>query len=505
MVFNLARAVERNAWRYRDNLAIHAPDAQWSHSNLEHVVRSFAAGLRRLGIRQRDIVALLMPNNGQFIALTYAINGVGAVFLPLNTRLAPGEWAYIISHAGARALLFDGAYADAAGQLRQQCSDLEIAVSSSSSAQGVDSCLGDLLNTSYDDVTGRFTDVAENDISRLMYTSGTTAHPKGVPLSYRNVLWKIFDHVVEFGLNASDRGLLVGPLYHVGAYDLPGVANLYVGGSVIVLPRFEAANVMKAAQDQRATNLWLAPSMLNSILSVTKPGEFDTTSLRFVTNGGEKMPVSLVERFKQVFPTTWLADSFGMTETVSGDTFLDPASTLSKLGSVGKPVLHLDVKIVNDDGHEVGSGVPGELLLKGPKVFSGYLRDPEATADSFIDGWFRTGDIAHRDDDGYIFIDDRKKDIIISGGENIASTEVERVLYLHPAVLEAAVIGVADERWGQVPRAVIVVREGAELSAADVIAHCTENLAKFKVPRDVKFVRALPRTASGKVLKRELR
>jgi acyl-CoA synthetase (AMP-forming)/AMP-acid ligase II len=217
------------------------------------------------------------------------------------------------------------------------------------------------------------------------------------------------------------------------------------------------------------------------------------------------MPIPLIERIQRAFPSAWFADAYGLTETVSGDTFLDRDHTVSKLGSVGRPCQYLDLEIWDDDGVSVPAGERGEVVLRGPKVFPGYWRDPDATAAAFAGGWFHTGDIGVRDEDGYLFIVDRLKDMIVSGGENIAGSEVERVLYEHPAVLEAAVVARPDERWGEVPVAFVALRPEAAATADDLIEHCRGQLAKFKVPKDVTFIEALPRNPSGKVLKRELR
>jgi len=241
------------------------------------------------------------------------------------------------------------------------------------------------------------------------------------------------------------------------------------------------------------------------VLQVPDLDSYDTRSIRFIINGGEKMPVPLIEKLLHVFPNAWFSDAYGLTETVSGDTFLDREHVISKIGSVGKPMIHLDVRVVDPAGADVAPNEIGEILLRGPKVFKGYWRDPEATAEAIKDGWFHTGDMGRIDEDGYLFIEDRKKDMIVSGGENIASPEVERVLYEHPAVLEAAVIGMPDPRWGEVPKAFVVLKPGEKVSEQELIAFCAERLAKFKVPKAVEFIEALPRNPSGKVLKRELR
>jgi acyl-CoA synthetase (AMP-forming)/AMP-acid ligase II len=245
--------------------------------------------------------------------------------------------------------------------------------------------------------------------------------------------------------------------------------------------------------------------MVNAIMARPDIETRDLSSVRVIINGGEKMPIPLIERIQRTFPSAWFADAYGLTETVSGDTFLDRDSIVSKLGSVGRPCLYLQLQVWDSNGEPVAAGERGEIVMRGPKVFKGYWRDPEATEKAFEGGWFHSGDIGVRDEDGYLFIVDRLKDMIVSGGENIAGSEVERVLYEHPAVLEAAVVGRPDERWGEVPVAFVVLREGAAATAQDLIEHCGSQLARFKVPKDVGFLDALPRNPSGKVLKRELR
>jgi acyl-CoA synthetase (AMP-forming)/AMP-acid ligase II len=296
----------------------------------------------------------------------------------------------------------------------------------------------------------------------------------------------------------------------VGAFDLPGVGTWWVGGSLVILPRFDPGDLLATIERERPTNVWLAPAMVNATLNAIDQspelGQRSTASIRFITGGGEKMPLPLIERLLAAFPNARFADAYGLTETVSGDTFNDQAHTLSKIGSVGKPVVNLDLRILGPGDAPVEPGAQGEIALRGPKVVSGYWKNPDATAAAFTaDGWFRTGDIGHLDQDGYLYIDDRKKDMIVSGGENVATSEVERVLYECGAVLETAVVAMPDPRWGEVPRAFVVLRPGCEITEQALIAHCRSRLAGFKTPKQVVFMEALPRNPSGKVLKRQLR
>jgi acyl-CoA synthetase (AMP-forming)/AMP-acid ligase II len=324
-------------------------------------------------------------------------------------------------------------------------------------------------------------------------------------LTHANLAWKNLAHIVEFGFTAADLGLACGPLYHVGALDLTTTSLIAVGATTIIHRTFDAAGVVEELERSRVTTVWLAPAMVNAIMALPDIGKRDLSSVRLIINGGEKMPIPLIERIQRTFPSAWFADAYGLTETVSGDTFLDRDSTIAKLGSVGRPCLFLELDVWDNQGRSVGPGEPGEIVMRGPKVFKGYWRDPDATAKAFARDWFHTGDIGVRDHDGYLFIVDRLKDMIISGGENVAGSEVERVLDEHEAVLEAAVVGRRDERWGEVPVAFVALRPGKAASEEELLERCRSELARFKVPQAITFVDALPRNPSGKVLKRELR
>ena len=461
-----------------------------------------AGGLAGRGVGPGDVVALLSYNCPEFLEALFAANYLGAIAMPINWRLAAPEVRYILEHSGARALVCDGSLLPLGNQATVGLEDRLARVSISTvDAQGW-TALGD-LRSSADEAAP--VPAAADDVHRLMYTSGTTGRPKGVMLTHANLAWKNLAHIVEFGFTSSDLGLACGPLYHVGALDLTTTSLIAAGATTIVHPSFDASEVVDEIERSRVTTVWLAPAMVNAIMSLPDIERRDLSSVRVVINGGEKMPIPLIERIQRVFPSAWFADAYGLTETVSGDTFLDRESIVTKLGSVGRPCLYLELEVWDEDGTSVAPGEQGEIVMRGPKVFKGYWRDEDATAAAFVGGWFHTGDIGVRDEEGYLYIVDRLKDMIVSGGENIASSEIERVLYEHDSVLEAAVVGRPDERWGEVPVAFVALRPGADERADALIEHCRAQLARFKVPKEVTFVEALPRNPSGKVLKRELR
>ncbi len=465
-------------------------------------VAALAGGLRERGVGVGDVVGLLSYNCTEFLETIFAANYLGAIAMPINWRLAAPEVRYILEHSEARALVCDESVVDLGNEATKGMEAELVRGCVSRKAPEGWTPLAELRATA--NVAARVR-AAGDDVHRLMYTSGTTGRPKGVMLTHANLAWKNLAHIIEFGFTSADLGLACGPLYHVGALDLTTTSLVAVGATTIIHRAFEAADVVDEIERSRVTTVWLAPAMVNAIMALPDVEERDLSSVRLVINGGEKMPIPLIERLQRTFPSAWFADAYGLTETVSGDTFLDRGSIVTKLGSVGRPCLYLELDLWDEQGESVPVGERGEVVLRGPKVFKGYWRDAEATAAAFAGGWFHTGDIGVRDDDGYLYIVDRLKDMILSGGENIAGSEVERVLYEHDAVLEVAVVGRPDERWGEVPVAFAALRPNTTATEDELIEHCRGQLARFKVPKAVTFVDALPRNPSGKVLKRELR
>jgi fatty-acyl-CoA synthase len=482
-------------------LAIHR-DATVTYGDMLTRAAALAAGLHERGVGPGDVVGLLSYNSIEFLATIFAANYVGAAAMPINWRLAAPELRFILEHSGARALVCDDELIELASDATKQLEGDLVRVCVSTKAFAGWERFADLPAESAGPARGH---VDGDDIHRLMYTSGTTGRPKGVMITHANLAWKNYAHITEFGFTGADLGLACGPLYHVGALDLTTTSLIAAGATVIIHRVFEASDVVDEIERSRVTTVWLAPAMINAIMALPDIERRDLSSVRLIINGGEKMPIPLIERLKRTFPSAWFADAYGLTETVSGDTFLDRDSIVSKLGSVGRPCLYLELDIWDEHGASVPPGERGEVVLRGPKVFKGYWRDPEATSAAFAGGWFHTGDVGVKDDDGYLYIVDRLKDMIVSGGENIAGSEVERVLYEHESVVEAAVVGRPDDRWGEVPVAYVVVTPAATTTPEDLVEHCRRQLARFKVPKQVVLVDALPRNPSGKVLKRELR
>jgi len=501
---NWSLILKGNAERYSDRECVIGLGKRRTWCELHDRSNSLAQGLKDLGVKEHDIVAVLLYNCCEYMEITFAVNQIGAVWLPLNFRLVGEEFRYILQNSGARAIITEAEFAPVIDSLTPNLPELKHRL-----ILGPDGPEG---WHSYEDLvkhglgkTPSHVDMGQDDLHRLMYTSGTTAHPKGVMLTYGNLYWKNIGHMLTFGITDRDRTLVVGPLYHVGGMDLTATGTLYAGGSVVILKKFDPVDVLQAIDAEKVTNMWLSPAMTIMLFNEPSFDQYDVSSVRFIIDGGEKMPATLIKEFKNRFPNAWFADAYGLTETVSGDTFLAKDRMLNKLGSVGKPVPHLRVRVVDDNDRDAPPNEMGEICLKGPKVFKGYWKNPEATQEALRGGWFHTGDMGTLDEEGYLYIMDRKKDMIISGGENIASPEVERVIYELPAVLEAAVVGIPHPKWLEVPKAYVVLKPNTRLSPEEIVTHCSQKLAKFKIPKEIEFIHQLPRNPSGKVLKRELR
>ncbi|ARK29729.1 acyl-CoA synthetase [Halalkalibacter krulwichiae] len=445
---NFSAVIRRWAELTPEKEVIVYQDQRITYKQLHDRISELAQGFLNLGVRKGDVVAVLLYNCSEFLEVYFAANRIGAVFLPLNFRLAAEEIAYVLDNAEAKVIVTEGDFHEQVDSIKGELPNLHYYVSLSSSTKSrwlnyyilVNENMGAVIHDE---------NVELDDLNRLMYTSGTTSRPKGVIITNENLYWKNIAHIWEFNITPEDKTLITGPLYHVGGLDLTGIGTIYRGGSVVIMRKFDPIDLLEIIDKERPTNVWLAPAMLNMILQQENSGNYNLDSIRYIIAGGEKMPEQLIQKVFTIFRNTRFCDAYGLTETVSGDTFMPQDKTFEKLGSVGRPCLHLDIRIVNSYWEEVNTGELGEIALKGPKVAKGYWKNEEATKKAFRGGWFNTGDIGYLDEDGYLYVVDRKKDMIISGGENIASLEIERVLYQHTDVLEAAVVAIPHEKWGR--------------------------------------------------------
>ena len=489
---NLSSFILAHARRTPDRIALIYGADRISYADFARRIVTIGGWLEARGVGLGDVVAVLMKNSPAFLELAFAVSHIGAVFLPINFRLAGDEVAYILDNGEAKILFVDDA--------------LKINARGAKAVEVVDAAAqrdASLLFAGASPAPMRVR--KPGDLFRLMYTSGTTDRPKGVIHTYENFYWKSMDHVNALGLNKDTRLLVTGPLYHVGAFDLPGVAVLWAGGALCIHRDFDPAAVLASIESERLDCAWLAPVMTSALLGYPDRNRYDVSSLRWVIGGGERTPESRIRAFAGYFRDGRYIDGYGLTESCSGDTLMEAGREIEKIGSTGRALAHVEIEIRDDAGRPLPARVEGEICLRGPKITQGYWRDPERTAAAFFGDWFRSGDVGYLDEEGFLFLTDRKKDMIISGGENIASSEVERVILELPAVREVAVIGLPDERWGERPVAFVALEPGGQLTFEALDAHCRSKLAGFKTPKELFIRDSLPRNPSGKILKRALR
>lgn len=506
------QCAQRAAPAYRDPVRFHAdrtPDRlaladlasgrQLSYRELDRRADFLAGYLHEQGVSRGDRVAILARNGPQFFELQFAAARLGAALVPLNVRLAIEELTFILSDCSPKLLVYDKAFANAAEALARSGPP------------------HDQLALDYDDAACPYEEAisqglrpppacpaTHDDVCYIIYTSGTTGRPKGALITHGVMFWHAVNATGPCRLSSATVELVSLPLFHIAGINANANPTLRLGGSVLIQRSFDPGGALRAISDPAlgVNSLTGVATQYQLMAEYPDFGRTDFSRIVYAGVGGSPTPIPLI----QVFAARGVpfCEGFGMTEAGPGVCTLGAADLARKHGSVGKPLLHVDVRLVAE-GRDVADGEVGELWLRAPNIVPGYWNNPAANAAAFVDGWFRSGDLGRRDEEGFLYIVDRLKDMYISGGENVYPAEVERVLFLLPAVSEAAVVGAPDPRWGETGRAFIVRRAGHDLSAEDVQRHCEQHLAKYKRPRDVTFVDALPRNASGKVLKARLR
>jgi fatty-acyl-CoA synthase len=452
-----------------------------------------AHALRSRGIRRGDRVAYLGPNHPSYLETLFAAGTLGAVFVPLNTRLAGPEIAFQLADSGAKALVYAPSHA---GLVAGLPGDTDVRAYVEVGAEYEEAVAGAPAEPVDEPV-------APDDTCIIMYTSGTTGRPKGAMLTHANLTWNAVNVLVDTDLIADERALVSAPLFHTAGLNMMTLPVLLKGGTCVLVEAFDPNATFDLIEQHRITFMFGVPTMFEQVARHPRWPGADLSSLRILTCGGSPVSTPLIAAYQERGLT--FLQGYGMTEASPGALFLDAEHAVSKAGSAGVPHFFSDVRVVRPDLTPVDVGETGEIIVRGPHVMPGYWGLPEETAASFADGWFRSGDAARVDEDGYVHIVDRIKDMIISGGENIYPAEIEDVLLTHPDIAECAVIGVPDEKWGEVPRAVVVPREGVRVDPDEVLASLAGRLAKYKIPKSVVLADELPRTASGKLLKSRVR
>ncbi|MEO6972473.1 MAG: long-chain fatty acid--CoA ligase [Rhodoferax sp.] len=492
----------QRALRTPQRKALTFESATWTYAEVQQRIDRLAAALRANGVCHGDRVGFLGLNQPAFLETLFAAARLGAVFVPFNFRLAGPELSYVINDAGVHTLIVDAPHRPVIDGIRAQLPCRRFWSADQSAKNWPD--IAALMAAHEPLATGESVD--EDEVALIMYTSGTTGRPKGAMLTHGNLWWNNTNGMLTLDVLENDVSLVVAPLFHIGGLNVTTLSTWQKGGHLVLHRGFDPQRFLEDVTKYRATTTFAVPAMLLFVSQQPNFGSADLSSLRQIVCGGAPVPEPLMRVYDQRgIP---INQGYGLTETAPMVTFLAPEWGMAKIGSAGRPPLFAEVRIVDDAGLPITKpGEKGEVLTRGPNIMKGYWNQPEATFAAIdTEGWFHTGDIGYLDADGFLFIADRLKDMIITGGENVYPAEVESVLYEHPALAEVAVIGLPDEKWGEAVVAVGVLKSpaaGLELEALRAFA--SERLAHYKLPTRLEWVTVLPRTPSGKVLKFELR
>jgi fatty-acyl-CoA synthase len=489
----------RRARTAPDGAAIIHEGRTYSFAELRERSTRLAHALRGLGVCRGDRLGYLGPNHPSYAEALFAAGMLGAVLLPLNTRLAPPEHDYILRDAEPVVLIWSAASAQSVAALGADIPVRHLITLGPASGRSL--AYEDLLAGASADPLDE--PVALDDLCMIQYTSGTSGRPKGVMLSHGNVTWNCINLLIDVDIATDEVNLLVAPMFHTAGMNNGFLPPFLKGGVAIMMSAWDPDQALDLIERHRVTCMVGVPTMFQTMARSPRWASTDLSSIRSLMCGGAPASTALIKLYHE--RGLRFLQGYGLTETSPNATFLRPDASGRKAGSAGTPCFFTDLRIVAADGNDAAPGEKGEALLQGPNVTAGYWRLPEATASAFVDGdWLRSGDAALFDEEGYVFIVDRIKDMFISGGENVYPAEVENILYQHPAIGECAVIGIADERWGEVGRAIIVVREGCSVADEELREFASARLAAYKVPKSFVRTGVLPRTASGKLLKRRL-
>jgi long-chain acyl-CoA synthetase len=506
-MLTLVSALKRNLSQAGDRSAIFNDGRRMTWAELIDRIARTAAMLLELGVTRGSTFGLVTRNSPRCFELMHAGYWIGAIPVPINFRLAAPEIAFILEHANCSLVGVESpfmAHFNSEPLIRWAGRVLSLDETPGTSGQ---SCQALLASAQPVDAI----DPDESDVALVLYSGGTTGKSKGVPLTHRNIISNALQVSSRFHFSADEIFLHVAPMFH--SADLLGTGVTLQGGSHAFLPQFSPDEFMRAVEQCRVTRTMLAPTMVMAILAAEGARDHDCSSLRQLIYGSSPMPTPAIRQLLERFPGVDLTQGYGLTETsplLTVLTMKDHVSSLvgdpcERLRSAGQALPGVELRITDQHGRDVPSGASGEIRARGPNISPGYLNAPDETAQAFVDGWFRTGDVGRLDANGYLTILDRCKDMIITGGENVYSVEVEAILALHPKVSEVAVIGVSDERYGEALLAVVVCRPGVQVTIEELVTHCRQHIGGYKIPRLLEVVPELPRSALGKVLKTRLR
>jgi fatty-acyl-CoA synthase len=505
---SLGDVLRRTAGRVPHKTAIVCGAVSWNYAEFDAICSRLARALAVRGVGIGDRVAILSRNSHAFAAMRFALARMGAVMVPINFMLNADEVAFILKSSGARTLLVGAGFEALAAAAVEKDTSVADRIWLPGEEQGGQAPQGmagfdDLLQSNPPEVD--FPQVDARSLLQIIYTSGTESLPKGAMLTHEAVMWQYVSCIVDGSIAASDVMLHALPLYHCAQLDVFLGPAVYLGITNIITGQPRPDVILPLIEKHKINSFFAPPSVWIALLRSPQFDKTDLASLEKGYYGASIMPVEVLKEMQVRMPRVRLWNFYGQTEIAPLATVLYPEDQMRKAGSAGKPVLNVETRVVDDEMRDVAPGQIGEIVHRSPQLLTGYYNDPEKTAAAFQGGWFHSGDLAIRDEEGYITVVDRKKDMIKTGGENVASREVEEMVFRMPAVSEVAVVGLPDSYWVEAVTAVVVLREGQTLTEEEVINFCKANMAHFKVPKRVVFTDALPKNPSGKLLKRELR
>ncbi len=510
---DLSSQLHETAKRLPEKPAYHFMD-QWStYAELDGAITKFASGLESLGVKKGDHVGLILGNSPFFVIGMYGALRLGATVIPINPIYTPDEIGYILNNGDVKAIIALDLLVPLAEKMHNMLPKVEHYIICET-PQGKESNL-DITQLSVYPKLKKFTDVVatgelsyqgpdlqEDETAVILYTSGTTGKPKGAMLTHKNLYSNASDVGSYLRMNEEDRVITTLPMFHVFCMTVALNAPLLCGATILIDPKFSPKEIFRLGKEYRPTVFAGVPTMYNFLFQYPEGDPQDLQSLRLCISGGAAMPVALLKNFEKKFNVR-ISEGYGLSEA-SPVTCFNPLDRPRKPGSIGQSIVNVENKVVNELGEEVPVGTAGELIVRGPNVMKGYYKMPEETQAAIRDGWLYTGDIATMDEEGYFYIVDRKKDIVLVGGYNVYPREIEEVLYQHPDIVEAAVLGVPDPNLGEVVKS-YVVSKNPDLTETDVLNYCSEHLAKYKIPSSVDFLEELPKNTTGKILRRALK
>ncbi len=502
----LSQIIERNAQVFHDQTALYTPSGGQSWLQTRNRIAALGKGLVNLGAKKNDKISILALNSHRYYETCFTSFWMGGIMVPLNTRWSAKENIYAIDDSSASVLFFDDNYLELTKEIKEEARSLKIFIYMGDKECPDWATSYESLATSDDMMDSA--KVGGFEMAAIMYTGGTTGQPKGVMLSHQGIWSSGISLALELGLKAGDTYLHAAPMFHVA--DLSGgIATSIKGVAQAFIPSFNPVATLKAIEDHKITHILLVPTMIKMLIASPELQDFDVSSVRLLLYGASPMPEGTLLQVIDKLPHVGLMQALGQTELSPIITVLLPTDHIvgeKQIRSVGRPSASSHIRMRKEDGTLCKTGETGEIEVSGPHVMLGYLNKPEATAETLVDGYVRTGDVGYYDENGFVYISDRVKDMIITGGENVFSTEVENTISLHPAVKDVVVIGIPHEEWGEAVHALVICQDGAQVSESEIIAHCKQEIAGYKCPKTVEFrTEAFPVSAAGKTLKVELR